>query len=412
MQLLFLFFLLLLSKNIFADTECPSFVASNEPDRRKNKNMLRLVQYNVEWLFIDYCDSANCPGSGCSWLNQTEAETHLTTVSNVIRDLQPDIINLCEVEGCDELKMVINKLDSTYVPYLKKGTDSSTGQNVGLLTRIDPLRSLYTTEERYNYPIAGSNCGYTGPISNTGVSKHYITEYNINGLQIAFISAHLLAFPTDSTRCAQREAQAMILQSVISNYTLKNYEIIFLGDLNDFDGENLDANNDKPLSHVLDIVKGKFGDSSGKYELYSVAETIVQKERYSDWWDHAPKDGIDNGGAEHSMLDHILISRGLRFVSAKVAHDYAPNIVSDHWPVVATLQFIDNEVEAEADQAKASNSVGSGSVVSSVAVALVVIAVCACVGRRIIAEKCESNPPRVSRIGKSVSANHRSRSRE
>ena len=25
------------------------------------------------------------------------------------------------------------------MPYLKKGTDSATGQNVGMLTRIDPL---------------------------------------------------------------------------------------------------------------------------------------------------------------------------------------------------------------------------------------------------------------------------------
>lgn len=118
MKSLFLFFLWLFCKNIFADTECPTFIASNNSDRRKNKNLLRIVQYNVEWLFVDYCSSSNCPGSGCSWLNQTEAETHLTSVSNVIRELNPDIINLCEVEGCDELKKVIQNLDSSYMPYL------------------------------------------------------------------------------------------------------------------------------------------------------------------------------------------------------------------------------------------------------------------------------------------------------
>lgn len=202
--------------------------------------------------------------------------------------------------------------------------------------------SLYRTEERYNYPIAGSNCGYTGSIGNTGVSKHYITEYNISDVQIAFISAHLLAFPTDSTRCAEREAQAMILQNVIASYTLKNYEIIFLGDLNDFDGEILDANNDKPLSHVLDILKGKIGDSAGKYELYSIAETIIQKDRYSDWWDK--NSDCKSSSNEFSMIDHILVTSALRekITNSYIYHGYnefCDTYNSDHYPVVVDFSL-------------------------------------------------------------------------
>ena len=69
------------------------------------------------------------------------------------------------------------------MPYLKKGTDSSTGQNVGLLTRVDPLVSLYRSEARYDYPVYGSKCGYTGT-GSTGVSKHYITEFIFNGMNV------------------------------------------------------------------------------------------------------------------------------------------------------------------------------------------------------------------------------------
>ena len=50
-----------------ADTECP--YVSTMGDRRNNKDKLRLVQYNVEWLFIDYYSPMNCPGSGCTWVN-------------------------------------------------------------------------------------------------------------------------------------------------------------------------------------------------------------------------------------------------------------------------------------------------------------------------------------------------------
>ena len=153
---LVLFFVYVLSCNTFidnkqmvvnADTECP--IVSAPSDRRPNKNSLRLVQYNAEWLFIDYCSSAKCPGSGCSWASVTDAQTHMSYVANAIKALNPDIVNICEVEGCDELNTLITSLkDTTYKPYLKQGTDTSTGQNVGMITRIDPLINLYRTEER------------------------------------------------------------------------------------------------------------------------------------------------------------------------------------------------------------------------------------------------------------------------
>ena len=325
--------------NIFSDTECP--VVTTIEDRRKDKNKLRIAQYNVEWLFIDYCSSSNCPGSGCPWKNSSDAETHMSYVSKVVNTIQPDIINFCEVEGCDELNILANELDGSYKPYLKKGTDSSTGQNVGMLTRIDPLVSLYRTELRYDYPIYGSKCGYTGTSGSSGVSKHYITEFTFNRMKVAFIASHLLAYPTDPSRCVQREAQAMVLQSVIFNYINRNYEIIMLGDLNDFDGKVLDVNNNIPTSQVLDILKGNFGEYSGKYALHSIAETIVQNERFSDWYD-SDSNCNTASSKDYSMIDHILVTDGIKnnIVNAFMYHEYdeyCGKYDSDHYPVIIDL---------------------------------------------------------------------------
>ena len=172
---LFFSFLSFLINTTFSETECPYVTTIS--DRRSDKTKLRLVQYNVEWLFIDYSSQMNCPGDGCTWKNISEAQTHMDYVAKRIKALNPDIINFCEVEGCDELNILKDKLDGTYLPYLKKGTDTSTGQNVGMLTRVDPLKTLYRSESKHNYPISGSKCGYTGPSGSSGVSKHYITEY-------------------------------------------------------------------------------------------------------------------------------------------------------------------------------------------------------------------------------------------
>ena len=325
---------------IYSDTECP--VVSSFDDRRNDKTKVRLMQYNVEWLFVDYYSAMDCPGNGCTWNNQSEALIHMGNVAKVINDLNPDIINFCEVEGCDELNTLKDKLDGTYKPYLKKGTDTGTGQNVGMLTRIDPLKSLYRTEVRYNYPVPNSKCGYTGT-SSSGVSKHYITEFNLNGVDIAFISAHLIAIPTDTSRCAQREAQASVLQSVISTYILQDYEIIMLGDFNDYDAEILDMNSNKPKSMVLDILKGYQGEFAGTYELFNVAEEILQKERYSDWWD-SDNNCNTSSNKDYSMIDHILVTDYIRknIFNAFIYHgynEYCGKYDSDHYPVVVDLFF-------------------------------------------------------------------------
>ena len=338
-----------------ADTECPNvdFSKTGIKDRRADKNKLRVVQYNVEWLFVDYCNSSDCPGNGCTWKNQTSATKHLQSISKIISELNPDIINLCEVEGCDELNMLTQNLNidskdsnnsnNLYQPYLKKGKDTSTGQNVGILTKIDPMGSLYRTEERYTYPIAQSTCNYTGETTTSGVSKHYITEFIIKNIHIAFIGAHLVAFPTEPQRCAEREAQAMVLQKIIYDYIQKTYEVIFLGDLNDYDGETLDANDNKPTSHVLQILKGEFGDYQGKYDLHNVAEWIVEKkDRYSAWWDK--NSNCISSANEFSSIDHMLVTKNLLQYITQVYyyHGYLEkcNIYeSDHYPLVVDFQI-------------------------------------------------------------------------
>jgi exonuclease III len=301
---------------------------------------LRIVQYNVEWLFIDYYKSSDCPGNGCDWKNLSDAETHLNIVSKRLNELDPDIINLCEVEGLTELNMLNLNLDNKYNVYFTKGKDTATGQNVAMLSKLKPIINPYRTEIHYEYPIDGSNCNYNGNISSTGVSKHYITEFIFNNMYVAFIAAHLIAFPTSSSRCAQREAQASILQSIIVDYIKKDYEIIMMGDFNDYDPNILDVNNHIPTSHTLEILKGKKGKYSGFYELKNIAETIIQNERYSDWYNSNGK--CTPSSKDYSMIDHILVSDGIdnNIINTFIYHDYdeyCGKYDSDHYPVVLDL---------------------------------------------------------------------------
>ena len=69
--------------------------------------------------------------------------------------------------------------------------------------------------------------------------------------------------------------------------------------------------------------------------------------------DHATaaseENGEDDGTAEHSELDHLLLSEGLRerVVRVWVDHGHNPADVSDHWGMVGTVDlFLDNNDEA------------------------------------------------------------------
>ena len=145
---------------------------------------------------------------------------HLSHVAEEIGNIDADISSLEEVRDCDILNRIIALIpNNLYKPYLVLGTDSATGQNTGLLTRIDPIADLTRSEARVSYPIPNSKCN--GAVvdasavgtSSTGVSKHYMTRFNIDGIAkpVTMIGLHFLAFPTDVNRCYEREGEKHIV---------------------------------------------------------------------------------------------------------------------------------------------------------------------------------------------------------
>jgi exonuclease III len=323
---------------IKTETYCP-IVSLKDDDRRENKNLLRIMQYNVEWLFLEYYKSADCPGNGCTWKNESHAQDHLMEVANVINKFNPDIINLSEVESCDELNSLKEQLNSkAYESFMVQGTDSSTGQNVGMITKLNPSIDLYRENERIEYPIENTFC-FTDETGTEGVSKHFITEFNIQQFNIAFISIHLLAYPDKNDRCVKREAQAMVLEKIIENYSERNYEVIVIGDFNDYDSQILDLNNDIPISQVLSIIKGV---NNPNYNLFNVNQDIEKQARYSNWWD---KNNNNNSTSDELVLiDHILLSEKLyeTIENVSIYHGYYENsekIDSDHFPIILDLIF-------------------------------------------------------------------------
>lgn len=340
MWVLFFYFCLSLHLDQFQPVYSESFncstVPSNTQDMRQTPRKWTLVQYNVEWLFTE--NSSSCPGI-CTWNTTADQYTHLNTIKNVLTDLNADTVHLCEVQSCTQLDQV--KPSDAYHSYMIQGNDTYTGQNVGLLTKVDPVDPITRTELRYAYPIEGSQCGYTGEGGSEGVSKHLITRFMIENISIYMVGAHLLSNPNDPEACAKREAQAQVLQTNIEKYIADGHEVVVLGDFNDYDGVYKDINSNEPNSKVIETLEGKAGDSPN-YTLYSVAAKIFQEDRYTEWYDEDPDCAVEK--SEYSMIDHILVSKELylRIEYVEYYHKYREGCntyQSDHYPILVTFRF-------------------------------------------------------------------------
>jgi endonuclease/exonuclease/phosphatase family metal-dependent hydrolase len=331
---IFLIFISVLYFYVQGQADCPAAPPS-PADRRTNKTNLVVSTFNAEWLFL----------KDGHWSNPIQ---HIQNIAQVISRNNPDIIVLQEVENCTVLKLLNSYLSAQkYLPYLVKGTDTGTGQNVALLSRIDPQFALTRTDIRYSYPLTGSKCGYTCSSCSSTVSKHFYTYFDIQNFGIVFLLGHhFIAIPTEPARCAQREAQASVMRQIAfdaaTNKALAkvlppgvsvddaDFSWIITGDFNDYDDKLPDALQSVPNSRALSIIRNN-GDIKSKYsnrQLISVASNIPQNQRYTNHY---------SGG--DTMIDHLLVTGTLtqRIKSAFIDHTHSPDLVSDHWPIIVAF---------------------------------------------------------------------------
>lgn len=158
-------------------------VPKEPQDRRDDKTKLRLGTFNAFWLF----DGVEDP-QGSPWRTPVEADLHIQRVAEFVSS-KFDVVVLQEVENCAVLQKLVRHLEGDkFVPYLIAGTDTSTGQNTALLTKIDPI-SLRRSESRMSFPVSESTC-FSRARGRTGVSKHGVARIRASSFTFDLIFAH------------------------------------------------------------------------------------------------------------------------------------------------------------------------------------------------------------------------------
>ena len=291
------------------------------------------MTYNAEFLWDGRDPEEGISSIQFPWKGKpAAADAHMQAIANVILRNNPDIVNLVEVENLQTLKYFNNKFlpDQGYQPYLIKGKDTITGQDVALLSRIAPEKGKIARDNRK---------GKSGKVTKS-VSKNYYAKFEINGQKFALIGIHFLANPTSKGRKNQRQAQADAMRQLALDLRKDGYLPIILGDFNDFDGDVKDRSNSKPLTNVLSQLK-TLGTKTENDDLINVLEFLGKRDRYTNFYDRNRNHKIE-AKSEYSAIDFILVAQELEDNIASVAidHDYDPRKISDHFPIIVTLTYL------------------------------------------------------------------------
>lgn len=302
--------------------------SASAEDRRADPSRLTIMTFNVQFLW----DGAS-PEEGqvpFAWRGSPSlADAHMAKIAEVIRRHDPDMVNLVEVEHLAALERLNDKhlRGLRYKAYLVEGRDTYTGQDVGLLTRVDP-----DSMTRFD----GS--GTSGSVTKS-VTKNYIARMTLGEHRIALVGIHLLAQPSETKRVHPRQAQAEAVRQAIIALTDEGYDLIVWGDINDYDGTDRDLMGHSPITDVVKRIRGVAREIK-RDDLANVIARLPAKQRYTAFWDQ-DRDGEIDAPQEFSAIDHILLSPGLsdRVTGVEIDHSFDPREVSDHFPIIVRLEF-------------------------------------------------------------------------
>lgn len=290
---------------------------------------LRIGTLNGEFLFDGEGDEGEAT---FDWKGDpAKARAHRDAVARSIRKLDVDILLVPETENLSTLQRMADEslADLGFTAHLVDGLDDFTGQDVGLLSRV-PVQETGRTGVRV--PVGVSDRTY-------GVSKNLWARMDLplgdEMVPVTIIGVHFLARPDDVERRDRREAQAEVIRQLAEQEAAAGRQLIVLGDFNDFDDAVLDRRGSTPITDVMERIK-RVGPGDAD-DLVNVMGDVPQAERYTALYDRNGNDQIDEG--ELSAIDHVLLSKGLyeRVREVRFAPVHDPRRVSDHFPVVVTL---------------------------------------------------------------------------
>jgi predicted extracellular nuclease len=234
---------------------------------------VNIMSLNTEWFWDSENPHEGTIAFGPRGNPPTEMEVKLEaySIARIISEYKANIVGLIEVENQTVADLIRSYLpEPDWKTIFIKGRDSSTGQDVALLTRFEV--------------IAGSETNYADTPGDKRPSKILGAALNIGSETVFVIVTHFLSKRSDND--ANRLKQANYVREEVRRIMNNFDHIVILGDLNDL-----------PDSPPLQRVRGL---DDADEDFIQTAITTGTDAAYSYIFND-----------EKQLIDHILLSPSL-----------------------------------------------------------------------------------------------------
>ena len=300
-------------------------------DRRADAGSLSIMSINAEFLWDGVAPEEGHPRIRFPWRgNRVEAERHMARIAEIVTACDPDVAVVSEVENRAALDRFNEGFltERGYRAYIFEGDDVDTGQDVALLTRVDPDEVVFHDEA----------ISFNG--TRKGLTKNIVAKLRVGPLRLAVVGVHLIANPDDRRRRPEREAQAAVIRELTRRLRRSNFLPVVCGDFNDYDAcvESIDCSDNSPISNVLRIAR-QMDPRRTDDDLINAARFVPKVARYTSHRDRNGNGRVDTGDLL-SSIDHMLLAPELidHVEGVDIPKHVETRFVTSHFPIVVRLR--------------------------------------------------------------------------
>ncbi|OIR57620.1 MAG: uncharacterized protein A8A55_1612 [Amphiamblys sp. WSBS2006] len=197
---------------------------SRDPKRTPH-DKLRVLVVNWQWAMLSsQARGVESPGVCVPRRKTGRINRPAQMVARIVRDVDPDIVHLFEIDDCNTLRALENELRNSHQGHMFPGTDRETGLNVGILTKTGPEEDMKRIRKRMAYTAKGKS-------RETGIAKQYVTRLPLKQSSCLLIGADIATEASLSPEERQK-AQLHILKQAIGEHRENNKYFLLIGRCN------------------------------------------------------------------------------------------------------------------------------------------------------------------------------------
>lgn len=194
---------------------------------------LNVMTINTEWLWTPYDQQVEGSRYNKGDMSKTKYNDELAFYTSIIKQKSVHILAVSEIEN----HLVANDLAKSFGPlwkaYFKQGRDTATGQDVAILSNLEPVKGSLTD---FGFP-AGQLPRFLDKQKRLSkvVGVQFWSSADKNKQKIGVITSHFLAKRKENKKKSQnRQRQAYALVKAMDRFMNESDSLIVLGDFNDF----------------------------------------------------------------------------------------------------------------------------------------------------------------------------------